>query len=286
MIRCKRRSDVSTSGRGRRRRSRQIPAVDRSPDESARTTRKGSRDLELRKLLRRFLDVCNAIDYAHSRGVLHRDIKPANIILGKHGETLVVDWGLAKATGKGDASAGERTMTPSSASGSAETLPGFGHGHARLHEPRAGPRRDRPARAAVGCVQPGRDPLLPAHRRAADPERGPGVDPPCRADTEHFPPPRRLDPRIDRTLEAVCLKAMALEPDDRYASPRALADDIERWMADDPVTALARWLGTASRSLVAPASLGDPGGRRLAGRDRHRRHAGRPGDRPGTSSNP
>jgi tRNA A-37 threonylcarbamoyl transferase component Bud32 len=56
----------------------------------------GRRSLELRKLLRRFLDVCNTIDYAHSRGVLHWDIKPANVILGRHGETLVVDWGLAK----------------------------------------------------------------------------------------------------------------------------------------------------------------------------------------------
>ena len=50
-----------------------------------------SRDLELRKLLRRFLDVCNALDYAHARGVLHRDVKPANIVVGNHGETLVVD---------------------------------------------------------------------------------------------------------------------------------------------------------------------------------------------------
>ena len=83
----------------------------------------GRRALELRKLLRRFLDVCNAIDYAHSRGVIHRDIKPANIILGRHGETLVVDWGLAKVVGRADPSVGEQTIAPSS-SGSSETLPG------------------------------------------------------------------------------------------------------------------------------------------------------------------
>src|SRR5262249_39925360 len=52
-----------------------------------------------------------------------------------------------------------------------------------------------------------------------------------------FTPPRQLDPSIDKVLEAVCLKAMALEPDDRYVSCRALAEDIERWMADEPVSA-------------------------------------------------
>ena len=69
----------------------------------------GRRSLELRKLLRRFLDVCNAIEYAHSRGVLHRDIKPGNIIVGKHGETLVVDWGLAKSVGRSESSVPRRT---------------------------------------------------------------------------------------------------------------------------------------------------------------------------------
>src|SRR5262249_7928550 len=83
----------------------------------------GARSLELRKLLRRFLDVCNAIEYAHTRGVLHRDLKPGNVIVGKFGETLVVDWGLAKALGHADGS-DERALVPSSASGTAETLPG------------------------------------------------------------------------------------------------------------------------------------------------------------------
>ena len=53
--------------------------------------------MAFRQLLRRFIDACNAVAYAHSRGVIHRDLKPQNIMLGPFGETLVVDWGLAKA---------------------------------------------------------------------------------------------------------------------------------------------------------------------------------------------
>src|SRR5262249_18729890 len=56
----------------------------------------GEQSQTLRRLLGRFVAVCNAISYGHSRGILHRDLKPGNIMLGKFGETLVVDWGLAR----------------------------------------------------------------------------------------------------------------------------------------------------------------------------------------------
>src|SRR5262249_34285628 len=127
-------------------------SIERFHADTALKNHPGKRSLDLRKLLRRFLDVCNAIEYAHSRGVLHRDIKPGNIIVGKHGETLVVDWGLAKARKRSEAAevSDERPLVPSSASGSAETLPGSALGtpaymspeQARGELERLGPRSD------------------------------------------------------------------------------------------------------------------------------------------------
>lgn len=94
-----------------------------SPDPTSADP--GARALQLRKLLRRFVDVCNANDYAHGRGVIHRDLKPANIIVGQHGETRVIDWGLAKAVGRTDpAVTAEPIISSPSASGSAETIEG------------------------------------------------------------------------------------------------------------------------------------------------------------------
>ena len=144
-------------------------AIDRFHAEGAWKHDPSRRSLELRQLLRRFTDVCNAIEYAHSRGVLHRDLKPGNIIVGKHGETLVVDWGLAKAVGRIDPGfqSGERTLVPSSGSGSAETLPGSALGTPAYMSPRAGRGGPRAPGSAVGRLQPRVNALLPLDRPAA-----------------------------------------------------------------------------------------------------------------------
>jgi serine/threonine protein kinase/tetratricopeptide (TPR) repeat protein len=223
----------------------------------------GARSLALRNLLRRFTDVCNAIEYAHSRGVLHRDLKPGNVILGKHGETLVVDWGLAKCVGRTDpgSATDERTLVPSSASGSAETLPGSALGtpaymspeQARGELERLGPRSDV---YSLGASLYG---LLTGQA----PFRGDDVGAVLRAVQQgDFPAPRAVDPSIDPALEAVCVKAMATRPEDRYTSARALAEDIERWMADEPVTArpeplaerARRWMRRRRTAVTAAAA--------------------------------
>jgi len=211
----------------------------------------GRRNVELHQLLRRFIDLCNAVQYAHSRGILHRDIKPANVMLGKHGETLVVDWGLAKVVGRTHPlkQTDETTLRPSSGSGTHPTIMGSAMGTPAYMSPEQaagdldnlGPASDvYSLGATLFCLLTGR----PAFTGSS-----------VRINLEwvkkgEFPSPRDVKPEVPRPLEAICLKAMALSPSDRYGSPRELVDDIERWIADETVSAhresrserLARWM--------------------------------------------
>jgi formylglycine-generating enzyme required for sulfatase activity len=208
--------------------------------------------VEFRKLLGRFVDVCNAIAYAHSKGVLHRDLKPDNVMLGKYGETLVVDWGLAKAIGKADPTlpADEEAVTPSSGGTGVETLPGKALGTPRYMSPeqaagdldRLGPASDvYSLGSTLYAVLTGR----PAFE---DRDVGVVLQKVLRGE---FPPPRQLNRDVPRALEAVCLKAMALRPEDRYATPRALAEDVEKWLADAPVSAYREPWTTRARRWAA-----------------------------------
>lgn len=191
--------------------------------------------VEFRQLLSRFLDVCNAIDYAHSRGVLHRDLKPGNIMLGKFGETLVVDWGLAKVGDDAEAAAGgESTLKP--ASGSMATQLGSTIGTPAFMPPEQatgnlellGPQSDvYSLGATLYCLMTGKPPV-----------RGKTL-----AEILHcvqngeIDPPKSIHAATPVPLQAICLKALSLDPLDRYPSPSQLAADIERFLADEPVSA-------------------------------------------------
>lgn len=197
----------------------------------------GARTLEFQKLLRRFLDICNAIAYAHSRGVLHRDIKPGNVMVGPFGETLVVDWGLAKVVGKEEAAVGEGAMAPlrpPSSSNAPMTRLGAAMGTPQYMSPeqasgqldQLGPTSDvYSLGATLYYLLTGRTPFPPdtAEKVLARVRRG------------AFDTPRQVNPMVPPALEAVCLRAMALRPEDRYPNARALGEEIERWLADEPV---------------------------------------------------
>src|SRR5262249_37574435 len=104
----------------------------------------GERSLAFRQLLRRFVDVCNAVAYAHSPGGLPRDLKPGNIMLGEYGETFVVDWGVAKVIGPpDDAGDGNETTLRPSAKGLSATQAGIAMGTPEYMSPEQ----------AAGCLE-------------------------------------------------------------------------------------------------------------------------------------
>ena len=207
--------------------------------------------MELRKLLGRFLDVCNAVEYAHSRGILHRDLKPGNIMLGKYGETLVVDWGLAKAapTTSPQSAATDAPLQPLSGDSSSATVAGSVIGTPAYMSPEQaegrldllGPSTDvYSLGATLYCLLTNQAPFPKAEREQvlSQVRRG------------EFPSPRKVNPKVPRALEAICLKAMARDREDRYPTPQELADDVERWLADEPVSVYREpWTDRALRAM-------------------------------------
>ena len=211
-------------------------AVARFHAESPVTSRFVS--LEFRKLLGRFVDVCNALEYAHARGVLHRDLKPGNIMLGKYGETLLVDWGLAKPAGQveRDESRDETLLRPRSGSGAAMTQMGSAIGTPAYMSPEQaegklddlGPASDvYSLGATLHYLLTGKPPV----------EANSVGEVLQRVRQGQITAPRDLDPGVPKALDAVCGKAMALRPGDRYSSPQELSNEIERYLADEPVQA-------------------------------------------------
>ena len=177
----------------------------------------------LRRLLALFQRVCAAVAYAHSMGVVHRDLKPANIMLGPHGEALVVDWGLAR-----QPTPGTPPVPPPPARGPVVGTPAYmAPEQARGETHLVGPPTDVYALGAVLYeLLSGSAPMPPGPPRALVADLASGVRPaPLTAD-QRLPDGQPLPPGLVAAVE----RAMAPAPDDRHPDARALADDLSAWL--------------------------------------------------------
>jgi len=209
-----------------------------------------------RRLVDAFLRVCEAVAYAHERGVIHRDIKPENIMVGAHGEVLVLDWGIAKVTGRRDLAAEQGELAPdwgdlivtdrsrdsaqATRMGSVAGTPAYmppeqALGHidridvrsdiyalgAVLYELLSGraPYVGSSARQVLQMVRSGRPEPVGRQARAVDTF---GFDAP-QSDAPEGPP-------LPEELTAACDRAMARDPRDRFQSAAQLAQVVRDWL--------------------------------------------------------
>ncbi|MEM9081096.1 MAG: serine/threonine-protein kinase [Verrucomicrobiota bacterium] len=182
-------------------------------------------------ITRLLIQLCNAIHYAHQRGILHRDLKPANILFDQNNHPLIADFGLAKwadqdtsftrssvLLGSPAYLAPETARDGSNASTTVSDVYGLG---AILYELLAGQKPypgDHPAQVLTQILH------------------------------QAPPPPRQHLPKIPRDLDVIVQKAMAREPQKRYLSAATLAEDLQRWLDNRPI--LARPVSPFERSLI------------------------------------
>lgn len=192
-------------------------------------------------LLNHFLNLCQAIAYAHSRSVVHRDIKPLNVMIGEFGETVVIDWGIAKIRGHKDIHAKEIEETVQSlrigdAEATAKTVYGQTIGSPYFMPPEQAQGRmdqvdERSDVYSLGAV-------LYTILTGQTPYSGSTVREFLQK-VKDFPPKpvRELEPNAPPELAAVCARAMAPKPEDRYPSAKELAAEIEKFLAGGLVSA-------------------------------------------------
>lgn len=213
-----------------------------------------------RRLLESFLRACEAVAYAHARGVVHRDIKPSNVMLGAFGEVFVMDWGLARvlsgapvAAGEGEDPlvAGPRTTRHGAITGTPSYL---APEQAQGRSDEAGPAADVHALGAtlydLLCDRPPRTARtveLLLYKVAA----GKPVEPPS-AHGSGFP--------IDEELDRICLRALAHDPSERQATAGVLAAELAAWLDGARKRERAMQLVDEAEVAVSEATAADARG--------------------------
>jgi hypothetical protein len=172
--------------------------------------------------------VARAVHFAHQRGILHRDLKPANILIDRNGTPLVSDFGLARRL------EGESGLT---STGAIVGTPAYIAPEQARAEKQLTTAADVWALGAMlyECLT-GRPPFQ-ARNAVETLQQVIGSDPPW---------PRTINPRADRDLGIIALKCLRKDPAQRYESAGAVADDLERWLRDEPIR--ARSVGVLERS--------------------------------------
>ncbi|MEM9409967.1 MAG: serine/threonine-protein kinase [Planctomycetota bacterium] len=200
--------------------------------------------LQLHRLLSAFLDVCQAIAYAHSRGVVHRDLKPQNVALDSFGQVIVLDWGLAKVLNDDEFGFQLTTNASMSESSLAHTMAGEVVGTPLYMAPEQaeGSSEDVDRRTDVYGLGGLLFEILTGHAPHAH------LDFSNQSDTEiddsfsvktvlnaiiksESPTTDRYDVSVPNDLKAICEKAMAYKAFMRYESASELAEDVEKWIA-------------------------------------------------------
>ena len=183
----------------------------------------------LRRLLGVFEQVCNAVAYAHSRRVLHRDLKPENIMLGAFGEVLVMDWGVARVldgpveeiTHDGEISGFQRAMTMDGAS--IGTLGFMSPEQAKAELEELDERSDVWSLCAVLYE-------LLTLEHAYDAEEPMAILFQVFSGPPTLPRERAPDRRIPAEIEAICMKGLATEREDRWGSAEELAEAVRSFL--------------------------------------------------------